>query len=119
MDKKLIFFDIDGTIYDHDKRIPATAKQAVSDLKAHGHHVFIASGRAPFMVRPVLEELGIDSFVSYNGQYVVFEGEVIYKNPIAEQSLEGRLRIRTAAATPRLHGGRGDALYNCRPSVRR
>ena len=82
MDKKLIFFDIDGTIYDHDKRIPATAKQAVSDLKAHGHHVFIASGRAPFMVRPVLEELGIDSFVSYNGQYVVFKERSCIKIPL-------------------------------------
>lgn len=100
MDKKLIFFDIDGTIYDHDKRIPDTAKQAVSDLKAHGHHVFIASGRAPFMVRPVLEELGIDSFVSYNGQYVVFEGEVIYKNPIAEQSLEALLAHSDSCGHP-------------------
>nr|MDH3154717.1 Cof-type HAD-IIB family hydrolase [Bacillus licheniformis] len=112
MDKKLIFFDIDGTIYDHDKRIPATAKQAVSDLKAHGHHVFIASGRAPFMVRPVLEELGIDSFVSYNGQYVVFEGEVIYKNPIAEQSLEAAAcAFGQSAATPSSSWGkRGCAL---------
>ncbi|OCI05258.1 hydrolase Cof [Bacillus paralicheniformis] len=100
MDKKLIFFDIDGTIYDHDKRIPDTAKQAVSDLKAQGHHVFIASGRAPFMVRPVLEELGIDSFVSYNGQYVVFEGEVIYKNPIAEQSLEALLAHSDSCGHP-------------------
>jgi hypothetical protein len=35
----------------------------------------------PFMVKPILEELEIESFISYNGQYVVFEGEVIYKNP--------------------------------------
>ncbi|MFO6495256.1 MULTISPECIES: Cof-type HAD-IIB family hydrolase [Bacillus] len=91
MDKKLIFFDIDGTIYDHDKKIPASTKRAISDLKAHGHHVFIATGRAPFMVGEVLEELDIHSFVSYNGQYVVFEGEVIYKNPLSAASLESLL----------------------------
>lgn len=43
------------------------------------------------MVSPVLEELGIDSFISYNGQYVVFEGDVIYKNPLSGQSLEALL----------------------------
>jgi hydroxymethylpyrimidine pyrophosphatase-like HAD family hydrolase len=30
------------------------------------------------MVKPILEELEIESFISYNGQYVVFEGEVIF-----------------------------------------
>ncbi|MGN9865728.1 Cof-type HAD-IIB family hydrolase [Bacillus swezeyi] len=100
MDKKLLFFDIDGTIYDHNKQIPASAKQAISDLKAYGHHVFIASGRAPFMVSPVLEELGIHSFVSYNGQYVVFEGEVIYKNPLSEHSLEALLEYSDSCGHP-------------------
>lgn len=100
MDKKLIFFDIDGTIYDHDKTIPASAKTAISNLKERGHHVFIATGRAPFMVSPVLEELGIDSFISYNGQYVVFEGDVIYKNPFPGNPLKRCLRIQTNAAIP-------------------
>ncbi len=100
MDKKLIFFDIDGTIYDHDKQIPASTKTAIRHLKERGHHVFIATGRAPFMVSPVLEELGIDSFISYNGQYVVFEGEVIYKNPISAQSLEALLQHSETCGHP-------------------
>lgn len=45
MKPKLIFFDIDGTIYDHDKHIPDSARNAVKALKEAGHHVFIASGR--------------------------------------------------------------------------
>lgn len=55
----------------------------MAELQRQGHHVFIASGRSPFLVKPILEELGIHSFISYNGQFVVFENQVIYKNPVA------------------------------------
>lgn len=48
MNKKIIFFDIDGTLYDHDKKIPESTKRAVHLLKEKGHHLFIASGRSPF-----------------------------------------------------------------------
>lgn len=33
MNKKVIFFDIDGTLYDHDKKIPESTKRAVHLLK--------------------------------------------------------------------------------------
>jgi Cof subfamily protein (haloacid dehalogenase superfamily) len=34
------------------------------------------------------DELDIDTYVSYNGQYVVFENEVIYKNPLSVSQLK-------------------------------
>ncbi|MDA7026305.1 hypothetical protein PJ311_06705 [Bacillus sp. CLL-7-23] len=34
------------------------------------------------MITEISEELGIDSFISYNGQYVLYEGEVINKNQL-------------------------------------
>ncbi|MFX8035992.1 hypothetical protein ABTK80_20385 [Acinetobacter baumannii] len=37
----------------------------------------MATGRAPFMFESLRKELDIQSFVSFNGQYVVFEGEGI------------------------------------------
>ncbi len=92
MDSKLIFFDIDGTIYDHDKNIPESTRETVAELQRQGHHVFIASGRSPFLVKPILEELGIHSFISYNGQYVVFENQVIYKNPLPEEAISRLLK---------------------------
>ncbi|AWB45638.1 Cof-type HAD-IIB family hydrolase [Paenibacillus sp. CAA11] len=79
---KLIFFDIDGTLLDHDKKIPPATKEAVNKLRENGHEVAIATGRGPFMFKDIREELEIDSYVSFNGQYVVRKGEVIYANPI-------------------------------------
>lgn len=86
--KKTIFFDIDGTIYDEDKNIPASTREAIAELKRRGHHVAIATGRADYMFEGLREELGIDSYVSLNGQYVVYEGKPVYKNPIVTSVLE-------------------------------
>lgn len=86
--KKIVFFDIDGTLFDHDKKLPALTKKAVERLKENGVFVAIATGRAPFMFDALREELDIDSFVSFNGQYVVFENEVIYKNPLPTDNIK-------------------------------
>src|SRR5690625_7865577 len=88
MHEKIVFFDIDGTLVDDDKNIPVSAKQAIDELKRNDVYVAIATGRAPFMFEHIRQELEIESYVSFNGQYVVFEGETIYENPIGQESLK-------------------------------
>lgn len=85
--RKLIFFDIDGTLYNSNKEVPPDAKRAIQQLKQDGHVIAIATGRGPFMYEDLRAELGIDTYISYSGQYVVFEGEVIYENAIANETL--------------------------------
>ena len=69
-DQKVIFIDIDGTILNSDKEIPQSTKEAIQEAKRQGHHVIIATGRAPFMFTDLLKELALDSFVSSNGQFI-------------------------------------------------
>ena len=85
---KIVFFDIDGTLLDHDKNLPGTAKAAIQSLQSDGIYTAIATGRAPFMFTHLLEELNMQSYVSFNGQYVVFENEVLYTNPLNETEME-------------------------------
>jgi hypothetical protein len=85
---RIIFFDIDGTLLDHNKELPQSAERAIFHLKEQGHEVAIATGRAPFMFEDLREQLGIDTYVSCNGQYVVLRGEVIYTNPLNRESLQ-------------------------------
>ncbi|GLC87620.1 Cof-type HAD-IIB family hydrolase [Lysinibacillus piscis] len=84
---KIIFFDIDGTLYNDEKKIPQSAKEAVLAARRNGYEIAIATGRSPFMAKPILEELDIHTYVTFNGQYVVYQDEVIYANEIDKESL--------------------------------
>ncbi|KGE16253.1 Cof-type HAD-IIB family hydrolase [Paenibacillus wynnii] len=85
---KTIFFDIDGTIYDENMQVAASTREAITELKRLGHNVAIATGRAPYMFENLRKEFEIDSYVSLNGQCVVYKGKTIYRNPIAMDSLK-------------------------------
>jgi hypothetical protein len=86
--RSAVFFDIDGTLLNHRKELPASAREAIVQLKERGHEVAIATGRAPFMFEELRRDLGIHTYVSYNGQYVVLDGNVLYTNPLDFPALE-------------------------------
>lgn len=85
---KILFFDVDGTLYDHDKRLPASTKEALFTARANGYEIAIATGRAPFMIESLRQELEIDTYVTFNGQYVVYKGEVIFTDGVERSILE-------------------------------
>ncbi|WP_181348978.1 Cof-type HAD-IIB family hydrolase [Thalassobacillus sp. CUG 92003] len=87
MTQKIAFFDIDGTLLDHQKKLPQQTIEAIQQLQDSGVYCAIATGRAPFMFEEIRQALGIESFVSFNGQYVVFEGKVVYENPLSTPHL--------------------------------
>ncbi|SFP02163.1 Cof-type HAD-IIB family hydrolase [Salibacterium halotolerans] len=96
----IVFFDIDGTLYTKEMTLPPSAKKAIQDLKENGVYVAIATGRAPFMFESLRQELGIETFVSFNGSYVVAEGEVVDKKPLKSEDV-GHLHVE---AGTREHG---------------
>lgn len=112
MDKHIIFFDIDGTLLDKDKCLPKSAKEAIFSLKKLGHEVAIATGRAPFMFSELREELDIDTYVSYNGQYVVLNGEVIYTNPLNRKALESLTELAVSNNHPVVYMDHEDMRAN-------
>lgn len=87
-ERKLLFFDIDGTLLDEEKHLPASTEAAIAELKEAGHHVVIATGRAPFMFSKLQARLNIDSFVSFNGSYVEFNGEAVHRNSLNPAELK-------------------------------
>lgn len=87
MNRPIVFFDIDGTLLDEEKNLPKSTELAIDQLKKNGVEVVFATGRPPFLFKKLREKLGIHSYVSYTGQYVVFEGEKIYENPLSKRSL--------------------------------
>lgn len=85
---QIVFFDIDGTLTSKGNEIPKTTIQAINKLKKNGIQPVLATGRPPLLIAEIAEKLEIDSYISMNGQYIVYEGEVIESNPLVKESVD-------------------------------
>nr|WP_216855622.1 Cof-type HAD-IIB family hydrolase [Paenibacillus qinlingensis] len=90
---KIVFFDIDGTLINEDKQVPDSTVKAIHQLKASGIEPVIATGRAPYFIKPLAELLGIDSYVCLNGGYAVYKGEPLYHRVIAKSAIEALVKL--------------------------
>ncbi|WP_114165435.1 Cof-type HAD-IIB family hydrolase [Exiguobacterium sp. TNDT2] len=95
-DKKVVFFDIDGTLLHEGSYIPPSTIAAIQQLRHNGVETFIATGRGPAMLSDIPAQVGIESFVCYNGQIVVHKGEVVYRNALPTDALH---RLTTHAGS--------------------
>lgn len=55
----LIALDIDGTTVDHNGVLSEAVSAAIADVRAAGHHVILATGRALVGTMPIVAELGL------------------------------------------------------------
>ncbi len=80
---KAIFFDIDGTlinIHHQQTHMSLAVKKAIRELRAAGHHTFIASGRPWVYLSDELTREGLfDGFVLMNGAAVMLDGKIIFQ----------------------------------------
>ena len=68
-DKYALFFDIDGTLVSFKTHeIPPSTIQALTQAKANGSRVYIATGRPPIIINNLgaIEHL-IDGYITTNG----------------------------------------------------
>ena len=81
MEIKLIAFDLDGTLLDDNKNIPAENLSALQAAAGKGILIVPASGRIyPFMPEPVRTQLSARYFITTNGGevYDASAGKVLY-----------------------------------------
>lgn len=105
-DKKIVFFDIDGTLWDEKNRIPDSTREAIKNLRQNGHLAFINTGRCRSFVRnPKLFELGFDGIVSGCGTRVEYNGKVIFYYKLDEKLSERVVKtVREFGFKPILEG---------------
>lgn len=83
MEKKYLFFDIDGTLTDNaTKQIVPSALTALQELQKAGHFVAIATGRAHYKARPFMESVGLHNMVCCGGNGLVIEDELVVNTPL-------------------------------------
>lgn len=93
MQKKMIFFDIDGTLVNDQKIIPESTKLAIKELKKNGHEVAIATGRNLFMAQGIIDELDISNYIVCNGAAGYLDKKQVYENPLDHAQLEKLIKV--------------------------
>ena len=78
MERKLLFFDIDGTLIPAiDAPVPESTKQALKLAQEAGHYIFINTGRPKSIVPKRLFEIGFDGYLCGCGSYAIVKDQVL------------------------------------------
>ncbi|MDT2757203.1 HAD family hydrolase [Enterococcus asini] len=88
MRRKLIAFDIDGTLLDSKKAPLASTIDALDHLRKEGHLVTIATGRSRYMAQDIIRELNFENYIVCNGAAAFLNHNQIFKNLLDKQELD-------------------------------
>ncbi len=108
---KLLFFDLDGTIWDWRNKIPESTKKAISLVQQKGCLVFLNSGRSRgFIQNRELLSLNFDGIISGCGTIIELNGQTLYEFEMPEaQTIKIVEGVRRHGWKPVLEGK--DFLY--------
>lgn len=88
MKKKILFFDIDGTMMDVPsgmvEPLPSTI-ETIEQLRLNGHYSVVATARAK--MPDAFSNINFDGFIFCNGNYIEFQDNLIYDNFFLENQI--------------------------------
>ena len=88
---KIIAIDLDGTLFDNKKNISEENKIALKNAKDLGVKIVITTGRPFSGVKPVLDELELNSTLDY---VIIYNGAKVFnigtKEMIFSSSISGK-----------------------------
>lgn len=87
----LLFFDIDGTIFDDERRLPASVKPAMEAARRNGHSLVINTGRTLCNLDRRLDSFPLDGWIMGCGTRLTWHGETLQS---MEYDPEPSLRLR-------------------------
>ncbi len=90
---KIIFFDIDGTLYSHKQNcIPKSTIDSIKRLRENGYKIALCSGRSLYLLNQlkILNYIEVDYMILINGTLVIdkHNNSIIYKKPFNKITLD-------------------------------
>lgn len=97
---KIIFFDIDGTLVDMErKEITPKTLETLQRLKERGVLLCLATGRGPLTL-PHFEGVEFDAFLTFNGSYCFTREQTVFRNPLSPEDVQTILRNAASIHRP-------------------
>lgn len=86
MNRKLLFFDIDGTLLSEKTHtIPQSTINALKKAKEKGHYIFINTGRPRSTIDRYIEELNPDGYVCGCGTFISYLENTLYHMQVPQK----------------------------------
>jgi HAD superfamily hydrolase (TIGR01484 family) len=85
VNKKIIFFDADGTIIKGSNMSPLTV-EAFRKLKKNGHILVLSTGRAIPAIDGILKEMNFGNMICSGGGTVLIGDKIVYSRPMSKES---------------------------------
>lgn len=82
MKKKLIVFDLDGTLLTSEKKVTEESKNAIWKCKENGYYMAYITGRGTIKTKRFIDKLPCDAYACNNGSRVFCENKLIQTNCI-------------------------------------
>lgn len=79
MNQKIIFFDIDGTLFMPDIGVPKSTIVAIEKLLENNHIPVISTGRANALIPQSLIDIGFKGIIAAAGADITFENNIIHQ----------------------------------------
>lgn len=87
MNRKILFFDVDGTIVTSDHVVPESARVALKRAQSAGHILIINTGRPFRHIEPQIRALGFDGYICSIGGHILLNGkDLLYRTIPHEES---------------------------------
>ncbi len=99
-DRKAIFFDIDGTLFEQGNAVPESAVKAICELRRNGHLAFVCSGRSRIMVpEEAILSIGFDGVIAACGMYGSYNGKVLFDEEMTCEQLSDIIPVLKSTGT--------------------
>ena len=93
MDKKILFFDIDGTILSHRTyEVSNSTKRAIRQAQNNGHIVMINTGRVCSFLDKTVQSLGFDGFICGCGTHIIYKDEELFHTTLSPDLMHSILQ---------------------------
>lgn len=112
MSKKIIFFDIDGTLYTRETGVPDSTIEAIDRLVENGHIPLFCTGRTKCNIDERFTDMPIYGMVAGGGTYVEYQKRTLFEYLIPKQELERIEAVTKTAHYLPLYEGKDTIYFN-------